>query len=170
MKTQEFLSLLESFREKDLQFQYRPNEWVGANYHITEVKHIQINAVDCGAREDSWNETVIQLWESPSEIGKTDFMKARKALGILKKVARLKAFDLTSEVKFEYGNPTFHTAQLFINDYEISEKSLKIHLAVEQTDCKAKELCGVPDPSKNQESEKLMASEEACCTPGGGCC
>jgi hypothetical protein len=163
MKTQEFLQLLETNKDKSLLFEYAPNQWVGANYHITEVKHIRIESVDCGARMDAWNETVIQLWESPSEIGKTEYMSAYKALGIMKKVGSMKAFDLDTEVKFEYGNTQFHTAQLFVTDFEIQTNQLLLKLAVEKTDCKAKETCGVPDT-------ETVTAEAACCSPSGGCC
>lgn len=163
MKTREFLSLLDAHKDTSLLFEYSPNQLVGANYHITEVKHIKIDSVDCGARSDSWNETIVQLWESPSELGKTEFMSSYKALGILKKVGTIKAYDLDSEVKFEYGNALFHTAQLFVNDFEIQNNQLRIKLAVEKTDCKAKEECGVPEPA--------MANEtQSSCAPGSGCC
>ena len=65
MKTQEFLDLLKSHQDKSLLFEYTAGQMVGANYHITEVKHTTIESVDCGGRMDAWNETVIQLWESP---------------------------------------------------------------------------------------------------------
>lgn len=164
MVTKELFSLFKEHQGKSLLFEYKPNEFVKANYHITEVKHTKIDSVDCGARTDAWNETVIQLWESPKEIGKRDFMSVYKALSILKKVERMKPFDLESEVKFEYSNETFHTAQLFVNDFEIRDSNLIIKLGVEKTDCKAKDVCGVP------EKEVVMASEEPCCTPNGNCC
>lgn len=163
MKTQELLELLKSHRDTSLLFEYTPGHLVGTNYHITEVKHITIDSVDCGAQTDSWKETVIQLWESPSELGKTDYMRTNKALDILNLVGGMKPFNLNSEVKFEYGNSLFHTAQLFVNDFELSDGNLIIKLAVEKTDCKAKETCGV------LETEELVA-ESACCTPDGGCC
>lgn len=163
MKTQELFSILAEHQGRSLLFEYTPGQIVPANYHITEVKHVTIDSVDCGARTDAWKETIVQLWESPAEIGKTDFMSSYKALGILKKVGAMKPYELDAEIKFEYGNSLFHTAQLFINDFEIRDNNLIIKLAVEKTDCKAKEECGVP--------EKLVAeSEEPCCTPGGGCC
>ena len=162
MKTQEFLSLLESHKDKALLFEYAPEKFVGANYHITEVKHVKIDSVDCGSGTDAWNETIIQLWESPSEKGKRDYMSTFKALGILKKVGQMKPYDMDAEIKFEYSNDTFHTAQLFLNDYSISEKQVILKLGVQQTDCKAKETCGVPEPA--------MAEAEGCCTPGSGCC
>ena len=161
MNTSEFLSLLENHKEKALLFEYAPNLLVGANYHITEVKHLSIDSVDCGAQTDAWKETIIQLWESPNELGKTEYMTAFKALAILNKVAKMKSFVLESEAKIEYSNATFHTAQLFINDYVINNNNLIIKLAIKKTDCKAKELCGVPEP---------IEETTACCSPSSGCC
>ncbi len=162
MKTQELFTLLNENKDKSLLFEYAPNMLVGANYHITEVKHIAIDSVDCGSGTDAWNESIIQLWESPSEIGKTEFMGVYKALAILSKVGKMKPYDMNAEVKFEYSNPMFHTAQLFVSDFDIQENSLVIKLAVYKTDCKAKETCGVPE----------VASEnaEVCCEPASGCC
>lgn len=158
MKTQEFLSLLEKNKEKALLFQYAENLIVGANYHITEVKHITIDSVDCGAQKNNWKETIIQLWESPDELGKTEFMSVFKALSILKKVGKIKQYVFDAEVKIEYSNAMFHTAQLYINDYEIKSNNLIIKLAVAKTDCKAKEICGITEVPEN------------ICAPNSGCC
>jgi hypothetical protein len=162
MKTKEFFSLLENNKDKALLFEYTPGKFVEANYHITEVKHIKIDSVDCGSGTDAWNETIVQLWESPSEKDKRDYMSIFKALGILKKVGQMKPYDMEAEVKFEYSNDTFHTAQLFLNDYSVSENQLILQLGIQKTDCKAKEICGVPEPA--------MAEAQGSCTPGGGCC
>jgi hypothetical protein len=164
MNTQEFFSVLEQHKDKSLLFEYAPNLLVGANYHITEVKHILVDSVDCGAQTDSWRETIVQLWESPNELGKTEYMTAYKALAILKKVGEMKPYTSDAELKLEYSNSNFNTAQLFVNDFEIKGSNLIIKLAIEKTDCKAKELCGVP------EVEEAVTSNEASCTPGGGCC
>lgn len=164
MKTQELFNVLQQQKGKSLLFEYAPNLFVGANYHITEVKHTSIDSVDCGAKTDAWKETVIQLWESPGELGKTDYMCVYKALGTLNKVGKMKPFNSDAEVKFEYSNTTFHTAQLFVNDFEIRDDNLIIKLAVEKTDCKAKRTCCV------QEVDIVIAEEEPCCSPTGNCC
>ena len=161
MKTADFLSLLQDHQGKSLLFQYAPNMLVGANYHITEVKHLTVDSVDCGAGVDAWKETIVQLWESPSDLGKTEFMSAHKAMEILAKVGQIKPYVMDAELKIEYSNAHFHTAQLFVNDFEIRGNNLMFKLAVEQTDCKAKETCGIPEPA---------ATQEEGCTPGGGCC
>jgi len=165
MTTQELLKLLEQHQDKALMFEYAPNKWVGANYHITEVKHITVDSVDCGSQTDFWKETIIQLWESPNdpEVSgvKTEFMSVYKALAILKKVGKMKPYVLDAEVKFEYSNATFHTAQLFVNDFDVVGQNLIIKLVVEKTNCKAKETCGV-----TSEVSKL----EPCCASDGNCC
>ncbi len=161
MRTSEFIHVLKAHQDKSLLFQYQPNKLVGANYHITEVKNIRVDSVDCGGRTHNWNETIVQLWESPSEIGKTEFMTVYKATSILMKAEHMHPMDPHAELKFEYGNDHFHTAQLFVNDYEIKGKQLTINLAVEKTDCKAKETCGA-----SEAQEVGVAS----CSPGSGCC
>mgnify|MGYP003670768610 FL=1 len=90
MKTNEFLSILKKNANKALLFEYAPGKLVAANYHITEIKNITIDAVDCGAGTDFWKETIIQLWESPEEVGKRDYMLSHKALEILDRVDSIK--------------------------------------------------------------------------------
>jgi hypothetical protein len=162
MKTQEFLGLLEAHPTKSLLFEYAKGKTVAPNYHITEVKNIIIDAVDCGAGTDFWRETVIQLWESPKEKDRLEYMIAQKATDIFKKVSGMKRMQPDAEIKFEYSNPDFHTAQLFVDDVAVNSKQLLVRLAVEKTDCKAKETCGVP--------VEANAKEETCCAPESGCC
>ncbi len=162
MKTKEFLSLLQEHSNKDLIFEYATGKFVAPSYHITEVKNITVDSVDCGAGVDFWKETVIQLWESPKEKGKLEYMSAYKALSILNKVDKIKPMEKDVEVKFEYSNSHFNTAQLFVNGFSTDDKRLLLNLGIEQTDCKAKETCGVPDES--------AVKAESCCTPESGCC
>lgn len=163
MKTQEFLDTLKEHQGKSLLFEYAPNLLVGANYHITEVKHVTVDSVDCGAGVDAWKETIVQLWEDPRELGKTDFMSASKAIEILSRVGQMKPYVMDAEVRIEYSNANFHTAQLYVNDYEIRGNNLLLKLSGQATDCKAKETCGIAEP----EGVTAQAGE---CTPGGGCC
>lgn len=162
MKTQEFLELLAVNKDKNLQFEYKQGHFVEPNYHITEVKNIIVESVDCGAGTDNWKETIVQLWESPNEKDDEGVMSTYKALGILKKVDRMRTMTKEAEVKFEYSNDSFHTAQLFVNDHEIQNNDIIIKLSVQKTDCKAKETCGVPTA--------VEGNEAACCSPESGCC
>lgn len=163
MKTNEFLALLQAHPNKQLLFEYTPGNYVAPNYHITEIKNITVDSVDCGAGVDFWKETVIQLWESPEEKDTLDYMTASKASGILNKVDKIKPMEKAVEVKFEYSNERFHTAQLFVNDYAMNADKLILKLGVTQTDCKAKESCGVP-------IEANVQTQGSSCAPDSGCC
>ncbi|WP_106794804.1 DUF6428 family protein [Aquimarina sp. Aq78] len=161
MNTSDFISLLAEHQDKSLLFEYGPGMLVGTNYHITEVKHITVDSVDCGAGTDFWKETIIQLWESPGELGKSEYMSTYKALGILRKVGKMKSYEMDAVAKIEYGNAMFHTAQLHIADFEIKNDQLILKLTVNPTDCKAKEACGITENN---------ATEADSCAPGSGCC
>jgi len=164
MKTNELLALLNEHSNKKLLFEYSPGNYVAPNYHITEVKNVTIDSVDCGAGVDFWKETVIQLWESPTEKDSLEYMTALKASGILLKVDKLKPMEKDVEVKFEYSNANFHTAQLFVNDFEINAHQLIMKLGITATDCKAKDECGVPV------SMEATAQASGSCSPESGCC
>ena len=164
MKTNELLQILETHPDKRLLFEYLPGRFVNKNYHITEVKNTRIESVDCGARVDAWNETVIQLWESPEENEARDYMSIYKAMGILKKVDQMRPMDREAVVKFEYSNPEFLTSQLEVSGYTVRDGKLIFVLHSQPTDCKAKEDCGVP------EAASVHTAEEPCCDPKSGCC
>ena len=163
MKTQEFLTVLKENEGKALLFEYEENKFVDTNYHITEVKNTIINSVDCGGKTDEWNETVIQLWESPTEKGKIGYLKSDKALSILERVHSMHPLDGNALVKFEYSNDNFHKAHLEVQQIEVTTSKVIVQLFVSQTDCKAKDTCGVPETA-------LVDVQENSCAPGSGCC
>lgn len=107
MNTQTFLNNLSTNKNKELIFEYASGKFVGANYHITEVKNTTYDTVDCGGSTNYWQETIVQLWENPKEIGKRSFMKASKALEIFNRVDQIKPLLKETTIKIEYGNEPF---------------------------------------------------------------
>ncbi len=162
MKTSDFLNLLKEHSSKELVFEYAPGQRIGANYHITEVKNIQVEAVDCGGRVDSWQETVVQLWENPAEMDKQKYLTAFKAKAILDRVHTLKPMDSEAVIRFEYGNPSFHTAQLYVKEISADNRSLILGLQSSSTLCKAEEVCLVDHAAETATS--------SCCDTISGCC
>ncbi len=160
MKTKEFLRILENNAEKELIFEYASNQLVGANYHLTEVKNVFFDTVDCGGKPNEWHETHLQLWEDHEDKGKRNYLKTDKVLAILNRVNSIKALLLDTEIKMEYGNGSFSTSVMPIASVEILEKSLKVKLFVEETKCKAKDVCGVPE---------IIEEKDACYTTTGCC-
>ncbi|NER09656.1 hypothetical protein SAMN06265375_101828 [Muriicola jejuensis] len=162
MKTSEFLELLREHSSKALVFEYGSGQRIGANYHITEVKNISVESVDCGGRSDSWRETVIQLWENPGEADKRTYLSTYKARAILDRVHALKPMDTEAVLRFEYGNSSFHTAQLYVKGAKTDGRELTFTLQSAPTLCKAEETCGV---TKVEEP-----AGSGCCDPASGCC
>ncbi len=162
MKTQTFLTILKQHLNKELLFEYAPDTFVKANYHITEIKNLSIESVDCGGTSNSWKETIVQLWESPLEIGKRTYMTVSKAVEIFERVDSIKPLLLDTELKIEYGNSSFHTANLVVNSIAENDKSIIVKLHSDTTQCKASDSCCT------QDKEEINA---ACCTPAeSNCC
>ena len=164
MKFSEFFEILKQNQDKELLFGINgPSTPIPPDYHITEVKHASIDSVNCGAGVDSWNETVIQLWEEPNSLGwesdKSKHMTVLKALKILSKVDFLRSFDPGSEVKFEYSNKNIPLVQMNVLDVKcVDDETLVVKLTTQMADCKAKEICGI----------KLDVVQSCCSEPG--CC
>ena len=166
MKVKELLEELRENQNKALLFEYKQGSYAGTNYHITEVKNVDVKSVDCGGRSNQWKETIIQLWESPSEKGKKDYMTVEKALAIFDRVNSINPLWLETEAKIEYSNAEFHTAILDIHNISVTSSKVIIHLFVTETLCKALETCGVLVEEISENNTK----EEACCSPQSGCC
>lgn len=147
-----FKSRLLENPEKILRFQYAENQFVNAAYHITEIKQAPIVSVDCGGKMNRWTEIIVQLWE-PAELHNGDAMKTKKALSIIEQVEKFLPLNPEATVKIEFGNSRFNTRQMFPSEFLVSENTFTINLAADFTQCKA-----------------LTNTENACCTPGGGCC
>ena len=164
MKVQEFIDLLKANQGKALLFEYSDAKFAGTNYHLTEVKNVTFETVDCGGNTNAWQETHIQLWESPIELGKKEYISTDKALSIINRVDKIKPLHLKTEAKIEFGNDSFHTAIMSIEDVKIDNDKCIIKLFANKTECKALDTCG-----QLQESTSEGKKEEVCCS-GSGCC
>ena len=162
MRVEEFIRLLEGHKEKQLRFQYRENQYVRPNYHLTEVKNVSFDTTDCGGGTNSWRETHMQLWENPAEKDKSVFMSTDKILSILDRVDKIKPLWKDTELKFEYGNEHFNTGVMPVQGSGTTGKYLDIHLFEEGARCKANDLCLIEEPAED--------TEEPCCTPASSPC
>lgn len=161
MTWQAFKDVLSQHKELCLQFRYEENRWISPSYHITEVKRVAIDSVDCGGRSDQWNEVIVQVWIPESEQQEIA-MKAQKALSIIKIVEEKLSLNSESTVKIEYGHSDFDTRQMLPLGFENNGTDLIVNLVADTTQCKAKENCGIQEPVGTKSS--------ACCAPASGCC
>ncbi len=130
---------------------------VPAHFHVTEVGQVTKKYIDCGGTLREESKVTFQLWED----GDVDHrLAASKLLNIIGLAERLLAIpDL--EVEVEYQGAT-------IGRYGLDFNGTDFLLTATQTDCLAKDKCGIPI-----EKPKIRLSSIAqgpVCTPNSGCC
>lgn len=157
MKVNDFITILEEQKGKELIFAYAENKMVGANYHLTEVKNVQYDTTDCGGKRNYWEETHFQLWENPTEIDKKRFMSTDKILGILNRVDSINPLLKSTSIKVEYGNEEFNTAVMPIEQIKVLEDAVIVELFEEKARCKAMDSCGIP------EKDTVVQKESSVC-------
>jgi hypothetical protein len=160
MKLQDFITTLEQNSNKELLFTYSKDKFVGANYHLTEVKNVQFDTTDCGGKTNFWKETHFQIWESPKEKDKRNYMTTGKILSIIKRVDDIKSINPETELKIEYGNDNFSTSVMPIERINIMDKQIIVSLFSEATRCKANDNCGITESS---DKETSCCETVACC-------
>lgn len=160
MKTKAFLDLLENNPEKELVFEYQSNVFVPNAYHITEIKNVHIESVDCGGNPHDFDQTVVQLWVDGVET-KAQCMTAAKAKKIFDIVDNVKPLEINSPIFFEWGNKGLATSVYDIHEIAEDNEKIVVKLFVPSVQCKPKTLAIAGE---------LIGKNLGACTPGSGCC
>ena len=160
MKTKAFLDLLENNPAKELVFEYGANQLVPNAYHITEVKNVHTESVDCGGNAHDFDQTVVQLWVDGIEETERS-MTAAKAKKIFDIVDNVKPIDITSPIFFEWGKTGLATSTYDITEINETDEKIIVKLFVPPVQCKPRTLAIAGEES---------AANVGTCTPGGGCC
>jgi hypothetical protein len=154
MKLSEFKSTLSQM--DGVNFLLPNGTQVPSHFHVTELGSSTKHFIDCGGTERLERKATFQLWTS---IDLHHRLKAEKLIRIIDIAAPLFAGE-DPEVELEYQQETIGRFGLEVEDDSLQMTAL-------QTDCLAKENCGIPV----EKVKKVMASlTESACTPGGGCC
>ncbi len=134
--------------------------FVPEHFHVTEVGIITKNFIDCGGRVRVEKVANFQLWNANDTEHRLKPEKLTKIIALSEKVLGME--DL--EVEVEYQSDT-------IGKYGLEYNGENFMLTSKQTDCLAKDNCGIPE-NKEKINLSVLAEEkaEACCTPGGKCC
>lgn len=157
MTTSEFLNLLQENPERELLLEYQKGQFVPKAYHITEVKKLHFDSVDCGGKEYSEEQTVVQIWVSPLE-RKRKFMATEKALEIMERVHQIRPLQQDAELLFEYGNKNLLTSNYTVQKVVVEEGRLILKLFVPATSCKPLQM------------SNLKKAASACCGKAMSCC
>jgi len=147
MKVAQFQQLLEQYPNAKLNFQLPNGQQIPSHFHVTEVGRIDKSFIDCGGTIRQLASCSIQIWTADDLDHRLAPNKLAGILTIAKPV--LKSHDLPVEV--EYG--TAAAALYSISHAEAVFGDLTFFLAGKQTDCLAKDKCGVDT-----------------CSPKAGCC
>jgi Family of unknown function (DUF6428) len=170
MNTQEFVASLREHNDTPVIFDYGAAR-VPAGYHVTEVKAVSYQTMDCGGKSDAWTETIVQLW-NPEKDDKREFMSAKKFLSIFERAAGGVPVTSNSDLKLEYGNDTMPAINYHVGSIVLDEGHLVISLEPPKVQCKA----------RNRSTKASAEASSACCTPsqnlgisssaktGTGCC
>ena len=160
VSTHTLISGLRDQLQRSLEFWLHGAPLVGPGYHVTEVKAVTIEAMDCGGQAASWRETVIQLMDGSAQDAEGGFMTTRKFLAIYDRVtSRIPVRD-EAEVRFEYGNETVPAMQYHVTHIEAQDARTIVHLRTPGVQCKAGDACGLP----------VAESQGSGCAPDSGCC
>ena len=159
MKTKEFLKLLENNPSKEIIFEYREKEFVPKAFHITEVKSVHVDSVDCGGSSHSYDETVVQLWV-PANEQKEKGMEASKALKIFNIVQKKNPLKMDTPISFEWGFGYLPTSTYEVKEYENVNDQIIFKLFVPPTVCRPLAAVGI--------AKDLLSG--GCCAPGNSKC
>lgn len=134
-RTQAFLQTLAPYASKALVFQLHGETLVHEGYHVTEVKAVTVEAMDCAGRATSWRETVVQLWNGGGEDDR-GFMTVEKFLAIYGRVAGHVPVNGDAVLRFEYGDAHNPTIQYQVGGIEVRADRVLVSLGYPSVSCK----------------------------------
>jgi len=140
-----------------ISFQLPNGELVPNHFHVTEVGKITKHFIDCGGTVRNEEVVNFQLWNANDYDHRLHPEKLLHIIELSEKVLGIE--DL--EIEVEYQAET-------IGKFGLDFDGKHFLLTTKQTDCLAKDNCGIP-----VEKPKLKRSEieaKNACAPGSGCC
>lgn len=150
MRISEVKQILAGSRE--INFKLPNGELVPEHFHVTEIGKVQKDFIDCGGTLRSETVANFQLWNANDYDHRLHPEKLMKIIELSEKVLNLG--DL--EIEVEYQGET-------IGKFGLDFNGDNFLLTTKQTDCLAKENCGIP-------LIDLSVEKGSSCAPGSGCC
>ena len=155
MKLSEVKSKLNQL--ETIAFQLPNGTLVPNHFHVTEVGKITKHFIDCGGTVRNEEVVNFQLWNANDYDHRLHPEKLLQIIALSEKTLGIS--DL--EIEVEYQAET-------IGKFGLDFDGTNFLLTTKQTDCLAKDNCGIP-----AEKPKLKLSDlnaQPCCTPDGNCC
>ncbi len=156
MKLSQFRNHLDTVSQ--LNFVQPNGTFVPRHFHITEAGLTTKHFIDCGGTVRTDKTINFQVWVAQDTTHRLEPNKLQKIISLSEKLFGNE--DL--EIEVEYQTET-------IGRYGLDIDGENFLLTAKETDCLAKDNCGVPEAKQKLELAELQ-TEKSCCTPGGGCC
>jgi len=140
-----------------VEFRLPDGSKVPHHFHVTEVGKVSKHFIDCGGTERKEEVVNFQLWTADDYDHRLSAQKLGSIISLAEKALRLK--DASIEV--EHQGDT-------IGKYGLEFNGSHFVLTSKQTDCLAKEKCGITIEKPKLSLSQLQ--EQSCCDPASGCC
>ena len=155
MKLSEIKNHLSSLEQ--ITFMLPNGNLVPTHFHVTEVGKITKHFIDCGGTVRNEEVANFQLWNADDYNHRLHPEKLSHIISLSEKVLGLE--DL--EIEVEYQAET-------IGKFGLDFDGKNFLLTTKQTDCLAKENCGIP--ASKPKRQLAAINDEPCCSPDGNCC
>jgi hypothetical protein len=155
MKLSEVKSIVNKL--ETIGFQLPNGELVPSHFHVTEVGKIVKHFIDCGGTIRKEEVVNFQLWNANDYDHRLHPERLLQLIELSEKALAIE--DL--EVEVEYQAAT-------IGKFGLDFNGKYFELTAKQTDCLAKENCGIP--VEKQKVKIADLNNEPCCSPDGNCC
>ena len=140
-------------------FKLPDGTFVPEHFHVTEVGLVTKHFIDCGGVERIEKVVNFQLWNANDYEHRLKPQKLANIIALSEK--KLGIGDL--EIEVEYQTET-------IGKYDLDFNGKDFVLLQKKTACLATDACGISPSIQAVPQNILQAFDNACCTPGGGCC
>lgn len=138
-------------------FQLPNGELVPNHFHVTEIGKITKHFIDCGGTVRNEEVVNFQLWNADDYDHRLHPEKLLNIIELSEKVLGIENL----EIEVEYQAET-------IGKFGLDFDGTSFLLTTKQTDCLAKDNCGIPVEKPKKQLFELKTANT--CTPGSGCC
>lgn len=142
---------------KTIAFQLPNGELVPNHFHVTEVGKITKNFIDCGGTVRNEEVVNFQLWKADDYDHRLHPEKLVHIIELSEKTLNIADLD----IEVEYQGAT-------IGKYGLDFDGTNFLLTTKQTDCLAKDNCGIPEEKPKVKLSNIQVQNS--CDPNSGCC
>ena len=143
-----------------ISFQLPNGDVVPQHFHVTEVGKVSKHFIDCGGTVRTEEVVNFQLWEANDYDHRLHPEKLLQIIVLSQE--KLQIPDLEIEVEYQMNDT--------IGKFNLEFYGTNFLLTKKETNCLAKDHCGIPPEKMKVKIGEWQAKENACCKPNSNCC